>query len=253
MAAADTDTDVALAEPAPGEQPASRPKLKPGPKISARQLQARARVHAYKKPNPKKRGPKPGNKNRKRAAILPLATTATGSTDTPTEYASLAIKPSPRRRGPPSLCTPEIFAEICDRMASGEFLTRICEEPKFPSYYSILRWMGANPECRTVYNEIRRSQAQWWVEKGALLVAEATDPRAANLVRVKFDAFKYLGVKLDPDNYGEPKAGGANVTVNILTQERAATARKVLLADLDALASGKHIIDVEPEQPAFEG
>lgn len=257
MAAADTDTDVALAEPAHGEQPASRPKLKPGPKVSARQLQARARVHAYKKANPKKRGPKLGSKNRKRAAILPLATTATatatGSTDTPTEYASLAIKPSPRRRGPPSLCTPEIFAEICARMASGEFLTRICEEPEFPSYYSILRWMGANPESRSVYNEIRRSQAQWWVEKGALLVAEATDPRTANLIRVKVDTFKYLAAKIDPDNWADKTGAGANVTVNILTQERAGTARKVLLADLDALASGKHIIDVEPEAPAFEG
>ena len=138
-------------------------------------------------------------------------------------------------------------------MAGGEFLTRICEEPEFPSYYSILRWMGANPGSRTVYNEIRRSQAQWWVEKGAMLAAEATDPRTANLIRVKVDTFKYLGAKLDPDNYGEPKAGGANVTVNILTQERAGTARKVLLADLDALATGKHIIDVEPEAPAFEG
>ena len=86
-----------------------------------------------------------------------------------------------------------------------------------------------------------------------MLAAEATDPRTANLIRVKVDTFKYLGAKLDPDNYGEPKAGGANVTVNILTQERAGTARKVLLADLDALATGKHIIDVEPEAPAFEG
>ena len=259
MAAADTTTDIDIDIPTdPGDEP-RRAKIKPGPKVSARQLQARARVQAYKKANPKKRGPKPGTKYRKRPAILPLATTdappgSPGSPlDTPAEYAALAIKPSQRHHGRPSLCTPEVFAEICDRMAGGEFLTRICEESQFPSYYSILRYLEANPASRTVYNQIRRSQAQWWVEKGALLVAEATDPRVSNLLRVKVDTFKYLAAKIDPDNWADKTGSGAIVTVNILTQERAGTARKVLLADLDALASGKHIIDVDPEAPAFEG
>ena len=84
-------------------------------------------------------------------------------------------------------------------------------------------------------------------------MAEATDPRVSNLLRVKVDTFKYLAAKIDPDNWADKTGSGANVTVNILTQERAGTARKVLLADLDALASGKHIIDVDPEAPAFEG
>jgi len=83
-------------------------------------------------------------------------------------------------------------------------------------------------------------------------VAEATDPRVANLARLKFDAFKYLASKLDPDNYAE-KTGGAGVTVNVLVAERASSARKTLLADLASLESGAHLIEGEAREIEFEG
>ena len=50
-------------------------------------------------------------------------------------------KPEPKRgRGRPDTYTDEIAAAICERIAKGDRLTAICEEPAFPKYKTVDSW-----------------------------------------------------------------------------------------------------------------
>jgi len=46
----------------------------------------------------------------------------------------------------PSLYTPELATEICERIATGETLRAICREAHMPSWVTVYAWRKANPE-----------------------------------------------------------------------------------------------------------
>lgn len=51
--------------------------------------------------------------------------------------------------------TPEIVAEIVDRLRSGETLLSISSDPNMPGHSTIHDWMGADPELKATINEAR--------------------------------------------------------------------------------------------------
>jgi hypothetical protein len=57
--------------------------------------------------------------------------------------AKVPVKPAKKAPGRPSLYTPKLAQEICDRLATGEPLAQICRDSHMPERTAVYRWMDA--------------------------------------------------------------------------------------------------------------
>ena len=105
--------------------------------------------------------------------------------------------------GRPTIYSMAVANQICERIAEGEPLTKICRDKSMPSYRTVLNWRLKNDEFLRMYTRARedagdtradeiRELAQK-VERGKL------DPNAG---RVAIDALKWIASKLKPKVYG---------------------------------------------------
>lgn len=51
-----------------------------------------------------------------------------------------------RKRGRPSKRTPELEAEICERLSEGEPLAQICRDAHMPNWRTVYLWRETSPE-----------------------------------------------------------------------------------------------------------
>jgi hypothetical protein len=63
----------------------------------------------------------------------------------PTTIATKQHKP-PKKMGRPSKYTPELAAEICERLSDGEPLRQICRDEHMPAWQKIYEWMAKDPK-----------------------------------------------------------------------------------------------------------
>ena len=123
--------------------------------------------------------------------------------------------------GRPSDYTPELAAEICDRLAGGEPLQAICSSSDaMPDPKTVRRWRDAHPEFRSMYARAREDAGDAWAER-ALAAAMKADPVTAAAARVKFDALRWYASKLAPKTYGDKlqhanAAGDGDQTTRII-------------------------------------
>jgi hypothetical protein len=76
-----------------------------------------------------------------------------------------AEQPKPRKKiGRPSKYTPELAAEICERLSNGEPLRQICRDDHMPAWTRIYDWMGRD---EALSGAIARAR-----EQGADAIAE---------------------------------------------------------------------------------
>src|SRR4029077_14910950 len=59
------------------------------------------------------------------------------------------------RTGRPTLKTPELCAKICERVANGETLTSICNEPDMPGWTTVHDWINADESFRQPFDRAR--------------------------------------------------------------------------------------------------
>ena len=67
----------------------------------------------------------------------------------------------PIPRGRPTEYTEELGAEICERIANGATLTRLCEEEDMPERRRVTRWLMSNPEFAALYARAREQQVDY--------------------------------------------------------------------------------------------
>jgi hypothetical protein len=122
--------------------------------------------------------------------------------------------------GRPSDFTEELAAEICDRLAAGEPLTKICSDENMPGRTTIYAWRHAHPEFLNKYARAREDSGEIWAER-ALQAALNADPVTAVANRLKFDALRWYASKLAPRTYGDKIQhvgdGGGPVTLTVNT------------------------------------
>jgi hypothetical protein len=63
------------------------------------------------------------------------------------------------KTGRPTKYCEELIAEICDRIADGESLRKICEEERIPDKATVFRWLKENAGFRDQYKRAREWQA----------------------------------------------------------------------------------------------
>lgn len=133
--------------------------------------------------------------------------------------------------GRPSSYTDKIAAEICERMANGQSLRRVCSDSAMPSKTTVMNWLNdkehksfldqyvrARELLADFYAEdtidisdeevtmVRRDKHQKTPKDGEEpddLVEVVFDPTAVARNRLRVDARKWYASKLAPKKYGD--------------------------------------------------
>ena len=124
-------------------------------------------------------------------------------------------KPGAAPVGRPTDYSPELINEICDRIANGEPLVRICREEAMPNVVTVYRWLNKYPEFSNLYAKAKDAAADTLAEEiqdiADSIPMETTDkegntrfdPAYINWMRLRVDARKWVAAKLKPKKYGD--------------------------------------------------
>lgn len=96
----------------------------------------------------------------------------------------------------------ELGAEICERLALGESLKRICEADNMPSQSTVYLWIIKNKEFSEMYTRAREDQVDTHVD-GMTDLTDSATPENVNVVRLQVETRKWIASKLKPRKYGE--------------------------------------------------
>jgi hypothetical protein len=110
----------------------------------------------------------------------------------------------------------ELFDEICEKIANGESLRKICKDDKMPNLTSVWKWLNNNEELSKQYARAREEQAETFVdeildiadnnkddtfidEDGKLIINQEVIARS----RLRVDSRKWIASKLKPKRFGD--------------------------------------------------
>jgi hypothetical protein len=100
------------------------------------------------------------------------------------------------RRGRWSTFTPELGREICERIANGESLKAVGQDPAMPCAATILRWAAEFPDFGNDYAHARQLMAD-------LLFDEAREVASVWADRLRFDTIRWMTARMAPKKYCE--------------------------------------------------
>lgn len=121
-------------------------------------------------------------------------------------------------RGRPTEFNQATVDIICERIADGESLRKICLDEDMPSKATVFKWLGKHEEFADQYTRARESQADALFDEilhiadtpqiGQKSVSKATglEITEADMIehrRLQVDARKWMAGKLRPKKYGE--------------------------------------------------
>ncbi len=125
----------------------------------------------------------------------------------------------PRRPGRPSTYTSSMGEQICERIAEGEPLTKICKDRQIPAYRTVLSWRVANEEFQHMYARARQDAADTLADQIRELAGRVErgelEPNAG---RVAIDALKWIASKLKPKQYGDRAQLDVAASVDVTTR-----------------------------------
>lgn len=121
--------------------------------------------------------------------------------------------------GRPSKYNEEIADSICDQIAVGHSLLKICGDSAFPSERAVYRWLEVHEEFRQRYARARELQADHYAAEIIDLADTSVEARktkikadgseeieisdAVERTRLRIDARKWYASKLAPKKYGD--------------------------------------------------
>ena len=130
-----------------------------------------------------------------------------------------------------STFTPEIGAEICERIATGESLRAICRHEPFPTARTVHRWIEDDVQgFRQQYARARERQAEWladelldisddgsndWMEREGFTTLNGEHVQRSKL---RVDTRKWVASKLLPKKYGDRVDLNHNGTITAVTR-----------------------------------
>lgn len=105
--------------------------------------------------------------------------------------------------GRPTDYTDELVDRICEEIASGRSLNRICKTESWaPDKSTFYRWMYKHDSIRDKYARAKNA-CQEFAAEDILEIAYDATPETYNVARLKVDAHKWVASKLLPKRYGE--------------------------------------------------
>ena len=144
---------------------------------------------------------------------------------------------SVNKGGRPTLYSLEIALEICDRIADGESLVKICSDPKMPKKTAVYEWLLRHKEFAEIYARAREDQADTLADEIHAISDELPqqivddkgktryDSAYVQWQKNRVDARKWVAAKLKPKKYsdriahvGDQEADSIQVNVNIFDE-----------------------------------
>ncbi|WP_259671248.1 terminase small subunit protein [Rhizobium sp. NZLR11] len=108
---------------------------------------------------------------------------------------------------------------ICERIADGESLKGICEDPEMPSKATVFKWLSERDSFSDKYARAREEQADaifdeilliaddgrndWMERRGEEDAGWTTNGENIQRSKLRIDARKWMAGKLRPKKYGE--------------------------------------------------
>ncbi len=115
--------------------------------------------------------------------------------------------------GRPSSYTVAITNKICDRLALGESLVKICEDKAMPSLSTVFNWLADHSGFLDKYARAREAQSDFHVDEMISIADEVkADSEAVAKARLRIDTRKWTASKQSPAKYGDTLKIDANVT-----------------------------------------
>jgi hypothetical protein len=96
--------------------------------------------------------------------------------------------------------TEEIAEHICDQLASGLSMRKICREPGMPDRRTVERWMESNPDFAA---KCARAREIGFDENADQMREEIDAEEDVSKARLIFDYGKWRLSKLAPKKYGD--------------------------------------------------
>ena len=117
---------------------------------------------------------------------------------------------------------------ICEQLAHGFSLRRICSDESMPGITTVYRWFDAHPEFRKQYVRAREDQADTLADEIVAISDEQAevvkedgstfDPDVAR-DRLRVDARKWVASKLKPGKYGDKLELGSDPSKPLLYKQ----------------------------------
>ena len=116
---------------------------------------------------------------------------------------------------PPSMYEEVLGLAICERLANGESLAKICRTKSMPGRTVIYKWARQFPEFAALLKQARLDQADSMADD---ILAIADDQKIdPNSRKIMVDARKWIASHLNVARYGDRQAiehsGGVNVVL----------------------------------------
>lgn len=139
----------------------------------------------------------------------------------------------------PSKYKEALADELCEQLANGKSLLKICEQDGYPSQSMVYRWLDAQPIFREKYARAREQQADHYAAEIIDLAdtcregkkyketKDGTFVETGDMVersRLQIDARKWYASKLAPKKYGDKMAVEHDVSDSLA--DRIAKARQ---------------------------
>lgn len=129
-------------------------------------------------------------------------------------------KSQPKPHGRPTLYTPELVDQICERIALGESLRMICRDEAMPDRITVTRWIVKHEDFATRYGIARELQAEYhademidiaddgsndWMEihdREGSCVGYKVNGEAVARSKIRLEQRRWYAEKLLPKKYG---------------------------------------------------
>lgn len=94
--------------------------------------------------------------------------------------------------------------EICEKIADGASLRKICQNEAMPNRSTVFRWLDSNASFATKYAHARELQGDWCDDEIAEVI-ESTKigDLKPDVARVVLEGQKWRAAKLRPKKYGD--------------------------------------------------
>lgn len=116
---------------------------------------------------------------------------------------------------------PALAVAICERIAEGETLSKVCAGEGMPDRKTFRRWMVREPELRKAYEAARELQSHSLFDEALDLVRKLKDETLENAkvtaLRVALEQLRWSAGKLNPAQYGEKSSPNGAMTVIVNT------------------------------------
>lgn len=106
--------------------------------------------------------------------------------------------------GRPTLYSPELAADICERLASGSSLRAICASDEMPSMSSVFLWMSKYEDFSENYAKAQKERSTALFEEMFEIGDDVkADPAEVSKAKLRVDTRKWALARMDPKRFGD--------------------------------------------------